>query len=85
MSLVSTYVRAADGDLYRNPVLADETNGWYLCFDDDDPPELVWKIRKDEEPDAPPGWLMKHLDVTLLRMGHRNAEAYFCNTAGTSS
>lgn len=39
MSLVSTYVRAIDGKLYRNPVLRGE--GWFLCFDDDEPPELV--------------------------------------------
>lgn len=39
MSLVSTYVRAVDGKLYRNPVIRGE--GWFLCFDDDDPPELV--------------------------------------------
>ena len=39
MSLVSTYVRAVDGKLYRNPVLRGK--GWFLCFDDDEPPELV--------------------------------------------
>ena len=39
MSLVSTYVRAVDGKFYRNPVLRGK--GWYLCFDDDEPPELV--------------------------------------------
>lgn len=39
MSLVSTYVRADDGKLYKNPVLSGE--GWFICFDDDDPVELV--------------------------------------------
>lgn len=39
MSLVSTYVRATDGKLYRNPIL--EGDGWFICFDDDDPIELV--------------------------------------------
>lgn len=39
MSLVSTYVRADDGNLYRDPVLSG--NGWFICFDDDDPVELV--------------------------------------------
>jgi len=39
MSLVSTYVRADDGKMYKNPVL--EGDGWFICFDDDDPVELV--------------------------------------------
>jgi len=33
---------AVDGKLYRDPVI--EGDGWFLCFDDDDPPELVVKI-----------------------------------------
>jgi len=41
MSLVSTYVRAVDGKLYRDPVFRGDF--WFLCFDDDDPPELVVK------------------------------------------
>jgi hypothetical protein len=39
MSLVPTYVQALDGRFYENPVL--EGPGWFICFDDDDPPELV--------------------------------------------
>ncbi len=39
MSLVGTYVRAEDGQLYRGPVIYGD--GWFVCFDDDDPPELV--------------------------------------------
>jgi|SRR5665213_299803 len=39
MSLVSTWVEATDGRYYQNPVL--EGPGWFICFDDDDPPELV--------------------------------------------
>ena len=41
MSFVSAYVRAVDGKLYRDPVV--EGDGWFVCFDDDDPPELVVK------------------------------------------
>ena len=41
MSLVSTYVRADDGKMYQNPVLSGD--GWFICFDDDDPVELVVK------------------------------------------
>jgi hypothetical protein len=39
MSLVSTWVAAVDGRFYQNPIL--EGDGWFVCFDDDDPPELV--------------------------------------------
>jgi hypothetical protein len=39
MSLVATWARAQDGYYYKNPVLRGPD--WFLCFDDDDPPELV--------------------------------------------
>ena len=39
MSLVPTYVLAQDGYWYKNPVLG--TASWFLCYDDDDPIEIV--------------------------------------------
>lgn len=39
MSLVSTYVEASDGLFYNQPILSGE--GWYVCWDDDDPIELI--------------------------------------------
>lgn len=39
MSLVSTYVRAIDGHLYKNPSV--DGAHWFVCFDDEEPPELV--------------------------------------------
>lgn len=39
MSKVPTWVRALDGAYYEDPVLRGPD--WYLCFDDDDPPEFV--------------------------------------------
>lgn len=39
MSLVSTYVKATDGNFYRDPV--QQGDGWFICFDDEDDPELV--------------------------------------------
>lgn len=42
MSLVPTWVRMNDGKFYQNPVIAGA--GWYICFDDDDPPELVVSV-----------------------------------------
>lgn len=44
MSLVSTFVVMANGGYYQNPVIYDETGDWFICFDDDEPPEFV--IRK---------------------------------------
>lgn len=41
MSLVSTYVRATDGQFYKNPVI--EGDNWFICFDDREPPEMVVK------------------------------------------
>ena len=41
MSLVSTCVQADDNKIYKNPILSGED--FFICFDDDDPPELVIK------------------------------------------
>lgn len=41
MSKVSTFVQGDDFKFYKNPVLYGDD--WYLCFDDDDPPEVVIK------------------------------------------
>ena len=57
MSLVSTYVRATDGLLYKNPEL--KGKGWFIIFDDDDPVELV--IKKDLGID--PQKLLKDLGI----------------------
>lgn len=49
MSLVSTCVQADDKKIYKNPILSGED--FFICFDDDDPPELVIKTlnRSDTE------------------------------------
>jgi len=39
MSLVSSYIVSAEGNLIKNPTL--QTAGAFICFDDDDPIELV--------------------------------------------
>lgn len=43
MSLVSTYVLFSDGRYYKNPTIRGD--GWFLCFDDDDQPELVVQMQ----------------------------------------
>lgn len=39
MSLVSTYVESQSGKWYKNPVV--KGDGWYICWDDDEPIEIV--------------------------------------------
>ena len=41
MSLVSNFVIMVDGKWYKNASIYDKTNNWFICFDDDDPSELV--------------------------------------------
>lgn len=42
MSLVPQFVKF--GDLwYKGPTIYDESLEWFLCFDDEDPPEIVVK------------------------------------------
>ena len=41
MSLVSHFVIMDNTIWYKNPIIFDETHNWYICFDDDDPPEIV--------------------------------------------
>ena len=55
MSLVPTWVLCDDNNLYKGATLAWAPDGeWFICFDDDDPPELVWqgKHRTTEEAEA---------------------------------
>lgn len=40
MSLVSTWVEMDDGRWHQNPVLG-QGKRWFICYDDDDPIELV--------------------------------------------
>lgn len=46
MSLVPTYVRRTDGKWLKNPTVGVQ-GSWFICWDDDDPPELV--IAEDAE------------------------------------
>jgi len=56
MSRGATWVRLDDGLLHEDPLLAETEGGlwflWFVCFDEDDPPEIVlqgldwtrWKV-----------------------------------------
>lgn len=52
MSLTHCYVLADDGKWYNYPVLSDDSHDWFICFDDDDPPELVVKSQYGTWADA---------------------------------
>jgi hypothetical protein len=43
MSLVASYIRCKDNKWYKELVYKSKDGDWFLCFDDDDPPELVIK------------------------------------------
>jgi len=44
MSLVASYIKCDDGKWYKELVYRSADGDWFLCFDDDDPPELVIKL-----------------------------------------
>lgn len=50
MSLVPSYVLATDGLYYKNPII--KGDGYFICFDDDDPPEIVMEKRIVDHPIA---------------------------------
>lgn len=39
--MVSNYTKCTDGKWYQELTYMDETDHWFICFDDDDPVELV--------------------------------------------
>lgn len=45
MSLVPSFVKLSNL-WYQGPAIYDETQRWFICFDDDDPPEIVIKTLK---------------------------------------
>lgn len=52
MSLVSSYIKCNDGKWYQNLVYRDQNNEWFICFDDDDPVELVIREFRNDKRDA---------------------------------
>ncbi len=49
MSLATTYARADDGLYYANPILRNKDHRWFICWDDDDPVELVIRDKRSVE------------------------------------
>ena len=51
MSLSYIYVKAIDGKYYRYPTFRSKNNDWFVCFDEDDPPEIVIKKSCKKKPE----------------------------------
>lgn len=49
MSLGLTWVRARDGYFYAEPILAGK--GWFITFDEDEPPEVVIALSSSLAPE----------------------------------
>lgn len=43
MSLCSSFVQTQENHWFRDPVVWGDDNSWFICWDDDDPIELVIK------------------------------------------
>jgi hypothetical protein len=77
MSCASTYVKCQDGKYYKNLIYRDKRLNWFICFDDNDPVELVIKknpgmmisrlsIKKTHEFD--PEAILRRLKVPFIRI-----------------
>ena len=66
MSIVSAYVALSDGTYARDPMI--EGEGWFICFDDDDPPEIVIRRAKDLDCNARARELLEELGIPHRRL-----------------
>lgn len=76
MSLVSTYVESQEGHWYRDPAVRGP--GWFICWDDDEPIELVIEVAKNIKAEtilqnlAKRGW-----KLSIIGKGHEGAQRMF--------
>lgn len=68
MSMVSTWVMADDGYMYKNPAVVGPASAWFVCWDDNDPDELV-VFSGNDVPDLTP-WFER--TSTAMRCGSRS-------------
>jgi len=62
MSLGPTYVRADDDEFYKDPTISG--HDFFICFDEDDPPELVI-MKNDRDSDS----LAKRAEEIIKNLG----------------
>ena len=71
MSLVGTYVQTQEGHWYADPTIWGENREWFICYDDDDPIELVIKSSSEKTVDTilqdlrKNGWVLRVLSRGL--------------------
>lgn len=62
MSLGPCFVMADDGNWYENPIIG-VLDKWFICFDEDDDPELV--LHTDDDPEL----VIKNLPFSIIGEG----------------
>ncbi len=77
MSLVATYVKAVNGKWYEDPILegvSSTGHRWFLCFDDDDPPEFVYEAGMHSNPRQNPDWVLSlaGVDVNAIALSNES-------------
>jgi hypothetical protein len=65
MSKVNVFVEAVDARFYSHPIIGGED--WYLCFDDEDPPEGVVRRLKNSTPAATRSYLYHKLEESGVK------------------
>ena len=65
MSQVTSYVYCEDGKYYNSLAYRPGTGHWFICFDDDDPPEIVINLTKEDPVKA---------EQVLKELGFRDVE-----------
>jgi len=62
MSLGYIFVKLDDGKYYQGAVLGDTEGDWFICFDEDEPPELVID-RKSYDDGISPGRIIEYIGL----------------------
>lgn len=73
MSLVASYAKAKDGLYYEGPWSGP---GWFICLDDDDPPELVINVELHPELDTKKYTVVRAWIVENIPYFHITNEGY---------
>lgn len=68
MSKVSSWVKAVDGYWYKNPIIEGVTevgHRWFICFDDEDPPEFVYEIGETQGFRIPLPMILENIGIKI--------------------
>lgn len=84
MSLCRVFIEGSDGKFYKDPTIKGQYGRtlWFLCFDDDDPPEIVVQ----EDPKLMPGELYyKRRAQQILKEAGIDCTVQYCNHGPNTS